>query len=389
MNILIYISICVIALSACDKRDEQTMPYNLTEESNVNPFFLENKVNSLTYRGRFLSEDESIIEEDVKIKVERIEQLKSGVIYKFKISPVKGVPEERLFLGMFLVQKDKIYKLQYTGDNAESIRKWEKNPTESNIICQEEEIKDKVKENEKGFHQYLSVQGDLRKYHSYNDKVETGFFETYIWERNIGLKYYKSGYGAENNLVELTAKDIGDCLFNADKMESIEISGKDVCKGKEVDISTEITAGKKAELVIKRDKNRPSFSMIIYAGDKGIDMISNLAKSLDEWCWVKEHFYYQMAAYDFNHDGEKEIIVAGGNKKDTLELYVFRLNPDLDFEKNEPHLLAEINGGYKSYVNEKDEICVIDSNKDISVYSYKGGKNSATKEEIIYAKTKR
>ena len=53
MNILIYISICVIALSACDKRDEQTMPYNLTEESNVNPFFLENKVNSLTYRGRF------------------------------------------------------------------------------------------------------------------------------------------------------------------------------------------------------------------------------------------------------------------------------------------------------------------------------------------------
>ena len=129
--------------------------------------------------------------------------------------------------------------------------------------------------------------------------------------------------------------------------------------------------------------------MIIYAGDKGIDMISNLAKSLDEWCWVKEDFYYQMAAYDFNHDGEKEIIVAGGNKKDTLELYVFRLNPDLDFEKNEPHLLAEINGGYKSYVNEKDEICVIDSNKDISVYSYKGGKNSATKEEIIYAKTKR
>ena len=73
----------------------------------------------------------------------------------------------------------------------------------------------------------------------------------------------------------------------------------------------------------------------------------------------------------------------------SLELYVFRLNPDLDFEKNEPHLLAEINGGYKSYVNEKDEICVIDSNKDISVYSYKGGKNSATKEEIIYAKTKR
>lgn len=174
------------------------------------------------------------------------------------------------------------------------------------------------------------------------------------------------------NLVELTTAGIGDCLFNADKMESIEISGKDVYKGKEIDISTEITADKKAELVIKRDKNRPSFSMIIYSGDMGIDMVSNLGKSVDEWCGVKEDFYYQMASYDFNHDGEKEMIVAGGNKKDTLELYVFRFPPDLDFEKDEPDLLAEINGKYKSYANEKNEICVIDSNDDIAVYSYRG-----------------
>lgn len=99
MKLLIYITICVIVLSACGKKDEPTIPYNITEKSNLNPFFLENKVRSLTYRGRFSSEDE--------------------------------------------------------GDNAESIRKWEKNPAESNIICQEEEIKDKMKENEKGFHQYL------------------------------------------------------------------------------------------------------------------------------------------------------------------------------------------------------------------------------------------
>lgn len=33
--------------------------------------------------------------------------------------------------------------------------------------------------------------------------VESGYFETFIWERNIGLKYYKSGYGAEFSLVEL------------------------------------------------------------------------------------------------------------------------------------------------------------------------------------------
>ena len=36
----------------------------------------------------------------------------------------------------------------------------------------------------------------------------------------------------------------------------------------------------------------------------------------------KVSFFYQMAACDINGDGEKEIIIAGGNKKDVLELRV-------------------------------------------------------------------
>lgn len=148
-----------------------------------------------------------MIERDVYIQVEKIAQLKSGVIYKLKIQPIRGVPEERLFLGMFYVQKDKIYKIEYTRDIVDSMRKWGKIPTGSNIVCQEEEIEDYMKQNKKGFHQYLLVQGDLREYHSYNNGVESGYFETYVWERNIGLKYYKSGFGAEKNLVELKLLD--------------------------------------------------------------------------------------------------------------------------------------------------------------------------------------
>lgn len=75
--------------------------------------------------------------------------------------------------------------------------------------------------------------------------------------------------------------------------------------------------------------------------------------------------------YDFDHDGKKEIIIAGGNKKDTLELCVFQLDFDLDFDKNEPKKIFEINDGYKSYVNEKDEICTIDYKDNISIYSLK------------------
>lgn len=168
--------------------------------------------------------------------------------------------------------------------------------------------------------------------------------------------------------------DVGDYLFNADKMETIEISGKDLLQKKKVELSTEIITGKKIDLAIKLDDYNFGFSLIIYSENVGIDMSSNLEKSVKKGCAPKEGFYYQMASYDFDHDGKKEIIVAGGNKKDTLELCVFQLDLDLDFEKNKPKLFFEINDGYKTYVNEKDEFCVIDYNDNISVYSYKKSK---------------
>ncbi len=203
MKILLYFLFCVLFLSACGKKNQETIPSNLVEKSNLNSFFLENKFKLVKFKGRFSSEDGDIIERDVSIQIEKMIELKSGIIYKLKIQPIRGVSEERLLLGLFYIQKDKIYKIEPTEENIEIIRKENKIPTESNIVCQEGEIKDNLKQEQKGYHQYLLVKEDLREYHSYNNMVESGYFETFIWERNIGLKYYKSGYGAEFSLVEL------------------------------------------------------------------------------------------------------------------------------------------------------------------------------------------
>lgn len=203
VKILIYTLICVLFLSACGKKTQVTIPSNLVEKSNLNSFFLDNEFKLVKFKGRFSSEDEDMIERDVSIQIEKIVELKSGMICRLKIQPIRGVPEERLLLGVFYIQKNKIYKIEPTEENIEIIRKGEKIPTGSNIVCQEEEIKDKLKQEQKGYHQFLLVKEDLREYHSYNNMVETGYFETFIWERNIGLKYYKSGYGAEQGLVEL------------------------------------------------------------------------------------------------------------------------------------------------------------------------------------------
>lgn len=109
-------------------------------------------------------------------------------------------------------------------------------------------------------------------------------------------------------------------------MESIEISGKDLRKRKKCEMSTEITKGETLDFVIKRDDVGEGISMSVFWKKQGIDLISNLGESLEEeWTGAKKGFFYQMAACDINGDGEKEIIIAGGNKKDVLELRVLQV----------------------------------------------------------------
>lgn len=160
----------------------------------------------------------------------------------------------------------------------------------------------------------------------------------------------------------------GKYLFNVNEMNSVEISGKDLLNNKEVNISTVEEDGRNIELVIKREEYGPAFAMDVFFGESGIDLVTYLEKSTDEWGGALEDFYYQLSCYDFDNDGEKEIIVGAGNKQNILELRILRLdynNPDFGNAK----ILKSINSGCKAYVNEKGEICVMDSQGEILTYS--------------------
>ena len=82
IKILLYFLFCVLFLSAFCKKNQETIPSNLVEKSNLNSFFLENKFKLVKFKGRFSSEDGDIIERDVSIQIEKIVELKSGIIYK-------------------------------------------------------------------------------------------------------------------------------------------------------------------------------------------------------------------------------------------------------------------------------------------------------------------
>lgn len=160
--------------------------------------------------------------------------------------------------------------------------------------------------------------------------------------------------------------EVGKYLFNANEMDSVEITGKELRERKEVSTLADITADKKMELIIKRDDVGEAISMSVFDNISGVNLVIHLGKdTLDEWCGAKEGFYYQMAAYDFNKDGKREIVVAAGNKKDVLELSVLEVNSKEKLSDKNPSINTEIRKGCKSYVDKNRDICVLNSTNDL------------------------
>lgn len=169
-----------------------------------NLFFFKPDVTQMRYMGKFLFED--AIQKDIVLNINKTTELNNGIIYELKLDSIEGMPEERLILGYFFVQRDKIYKIEYSEDNLKKIKVSKQLPDNIILVCQEKEIKDVVTE-KNGYNHYLEVKGDVIEYHSYNSQTNTGFFETIIWEKEKGIVSYRSGFGADRDLIELQLYD--------------------------------------------------------------------------------------------------------------------------------------------------------------------------------------
>lgn len=185
--------------SKVDLADKTTEINDTTKVKN--PFFFENNDLLLNYSAK-ISFDE-VIESDIKLYVNEIATFKYGKLYELKIDPVNGIPYDRVCLGCFYVQEDKIYKIEGNlnklGSNDEILN-------DSEIVCQNKRMEDALNKDEPGWHHYIEVSGDKIEYHAYDNQISTGYYESYVWEKGQGLIYYKSGYGAESESIELRLK---------------------------------------------------------------------------------------------------------------------------------------------------------------------------------------
>ena len=173
----------------------------ITDKEIVNPYFFTNNISAQSYKGKFLFDD--IIEQDLTLNIYELANFKNGKLYELKLDSIEGINAERLNLGYFYVQEDTIYKIAPTEQNLDMLKANEELPEDSIIVCQDTEIEDSLDENEQGFHHYLDINGNEREYHSYNNQVSTGYYESFTWKKDIGLTNYRSGYGAENDSIEL------------------------------------------------------------------------------------------------------------------------------------------------------------------------------------------
>jgi hypothetical protein len=185
-----------------NKTDSANNMSNITGEETVdNSFFNKSDISQLNYKGKFLFN--GVVEKDIKLHINEVADLKQGKVYELKLDSIQYVSNERLNLGYFYVQKDKIYKVEPTEENLNKLKTSGQMLNNSVIVCQEKELKDTLSKDEPGWHYYMEVNGDKREYHSYNNLVSTGYYESFIWEKNKGLINYRSGYGAERESIEL------------------------------------------------------------------------------------------------------------------------------------------------------------------------------------------
>lgn len=171
--------------------------------------------------------------------------------------------------------------------------------------------------------------------------------------------------------------DLQTCLFDAPGMESIQLTGQEIIDGKEANMSVKISDTINMDFHIGLDHPNGTQLYAIYNSDACNLAVNYTNPEMYDNDEPIPTFSYQICCYDFNQDGIKEIVVAGGNSEDRLYVYVHYVDIDSQFVVYPENYIL----GYKNaYVNENNEICVPSTN-GVKTYQY-----NVKAEDAEYAK---
>ncbi|RKM63205.1 hypothetical protein D6856_03520 [Butyrivibrio sp. XB500-5] len=166
--------------------------------SSKNVFFDGTKTDE-TYKVTELL-DEAVSE--VEVKTEKIAEYDSGEVYSISIgyeSPeISGTDkEERLNIGRFLVSKDNIYLLL----EENGIPSEEEFVNNGIVVASDDDYSKIIGE---VYQVEITHEGDKCIFAMWNTAIESGWYCHYEWIKGCGLVYYRSGYGAARDAIEIT-----------------------------------------------------------------------------------------------------------------------------------------------------------------------------------------
>ena len=109
---------------------------------------------------------------------------------------------DRLNLGYFYVLNGKVWRFNSAGDDIAQLKSGTI-PKDATLIYQTGGLKDSLIDAQTGLHHYIDFNNDTCESYLYSTLGDTSYYENMIWQKNIGITYFRSGWGAEADGIEL------------------------------------------------------------------------------------------------------------------------------------------------------------------------------------------
>ena len=182
------------------------------EVETINPYFTQGN-QMIWFDARFCFDEDLPDKETISFHF--VKELGEGQLFELIIDcdeEMMSKYKDRFHLGYFYVTKDTILCFRGYIEDKTFINAYDMavEDISEEIIClygtkvfSVIPKEDELGVEEQGWHEWIEVEDSLVRYSSYNNMVETGFYEYFVWEKGKGLVQYISGYGAERNGIDL------------------------------------------------------------------------------------------------------------------------------------------------------------------------------------------
>jgi|GEM_PF-4681337 len=135
-----------------------------------------------------------------------IKEIPAGEVYdvrlELKTDSLRTIDDGRLELGYLCVQNDKIKRATKNQATIEGVQRGIF-PQDAEIIYQNTPLPDPLPDTEKGEHRSITVDGDMVTFVFFVNRVDTGYYERWVWRKGVGLISYRSGFGARRDEIFL------------------------------------------------------------------------------------------------------------------------------------------------------------------------------------------